>query len=73
MSTDLGSVRLLEVEHDGVHRVVLSSEAGEEDSVQVELEDGDGNVHKEFVRGGGIREHSERVIGVQVRVGWKVS
>lgn len=56
-----------------MYRVVLSSEAGEEDSVQVELEDGDGDVHKELVRGGGIGEDSERVIGVHVRVGGKVS
>ncbi len=50
-------ISLVEEEHDGVHGVVPDPEAGQQDAVEVQLEDGDGNVHKQLVVGGAVREH----------------
>ncbi len=43
---------VLEEEHNRVDRIIPSSEARQENPVEVELEDGEGNMDKEFVSGG---------------------
>ncbi len=46
----------LEEHHDGMHRVIPALDASHEDTVKVELEDGLGNLYKQFVRGGDVRQ-----------------
>ncbi len=46
----------LEEHHDGMHRVIPALDASHEDTVEVELEDGLGNLYEQFVRGGDVRQ-----------------
>lgn len=67
---------ILEEEHDGVHRVVPDSQTGQEDPVQVELEDGDGDVHKQLVGtrlGGDVRVDGSNVRLHVISLGEQVS
>ena len=53
--------------------VVPASETGQQDSVQVQLEDGDGYVDKEFVRGGlGGDVREDGGITIHVTIGGEV-
>ena len=52
---------ILEEEHDGVNWVVPDPQTGQQDPVQVKLEDGDRDMHKQLVRtgfGGDVRVDS---------------